>query len=351
MDQGVIARRKQFIHNFLVITKMYKVSFQTNCYTWVPHGYTRLYPGTGYTLDYALRNLANIGYDGVEIDCAHILDTRLWTTSKAQRRDLKNAITELGLEVEAFSAHEWPLQGISFTSSDTETRKLGMEWTKNIIDLAADFGTKIVTTHVPSPRVRCAKLLPGMPRGFFKSTNTGDWGRTSFPSRSYTREERELVVQSVGECADYCSDRDVLFAIEEYSPDDYWKEFIKEVGSPALKINFHIGAVWRHSKGVVGEKSLSEAVHNLGNLIVHTHCMDYMRVSNIPVLKETANKPTVEVMPGAGECDFVGFIRALKEIGYKGYLTIECHRSDISPEIQASQALQNMRNLIRQAIS
>lgn len=351
MDQGVIARRKQFIHNFLVITKMYKVSFQTNCYTWVPHGYTRLYPGTGYTLDYALRNLANIGYDGVEIDCAHILDTRLWTTSKAQRRDLKNAITELGLEVEAFSAHEWPLQGISFTSSDTETRKLGMEWTKNIIDLAADFGTKIVTTHVPSPRVRCAKLLPGMPRGFFKSTNTGDWGRTSFPSRSYTREERELVVQSVGECTDYCSDRDVLFAIEEYSPDDYWKEFIKEVGSPALKINFHIGAVWRHSKGVVGDKSLSEAVHNLGNLIVHTHCMDYMRVSNIPVLKETANKPTVEVMPGAGECDFVGFIRALKEIGYKGYLTIECHRSDISPEIQASQALQNMRNLIRQAIS
>ena len=42
---------------------MYKVSFQTNCYTWVPHRYTRLYPGTGYTLDYALRNLAETGYD------------------------------------------------------------------------------------------------------------------------------------------------------------------------------------------------------------------------------------------------------------------------------------------------
>lgn len=50
---------------------MYKVSFQTNCYPWVPHGHTGLYPETGYILDYALRSLSGIGYDGVEIDCPH----------------------------------------------------------------------------------------------------------------------------------------------------------------------------------------------------------------------------------------------------------------------------------------
>jgi sugar phosphate isomerase/epimerase len=333
---------------------MYKVSFQTNCYTWVPRGYTGLYPGTGYTLDYALRNLAEIGYDGVEIDCAHILDTRLWTISKTQRMDLKNAISDLGLEVEAFSAHEWPLQGASFTSSDAETRKLGMEWTKNIINLAADFETKIVTTHVPSPRALCAKLLPGMPRGFFKSTNAGEWGKTTFHSRAYSKEEEELVLQSVGECADYCREHGVYFAIEEFSPDDYWKDFIRQVGSPALKINLHIGAVWRHmygSNGIEKDISLPEVVRSLGDLIVHTHCMDYMKVADNPVLYSTANRPTVEVMPGAGECDFVGFIRALKEVGYKGYLTVECHRSDIVPEIQAGQALHNMRKLIHQAFS
>jgi sugar phosphate isomerase/epimerase len=111
--------------------------------------------------------------------------------------------------------------------------------------------------------------------------------------------------------------------------------------------------VWRRiydSKGVIKKHSLTDAVHRLGKLIVHTHCMDYMRVSNMHLLKETAYRPSVEVMPGAGECDFIGFIQALKKTGYKGYLTIECHRSDISPEIQASQALENMRNLIQQAI-
>jgi sugar phosphate isomerase/epimerase len=78
--------------------------------------------------------------------------------------------------------------------------------------------------------------------------------------------------------------------------------------------------------------------------------MDFQRVSIIPVLDATASRPVVEVILGAGEADFIGLIRALKEIGYKGYLTIECHRSDIPPEIQANQAFHNMKKLIRQAL-
>lgn len=332
---------------------MYKVSFQTNCYTWIPYRYEGLYPGIGFSLDYALRNLAAIGYDGVEIDCAHIFDTRLWTISKKERRNLKNAINDLGLEVEAFSAHEWPLQKAAFTSSDDKTKKVGMEWTKNVIDLACDFGAEIVTTHVPSPNVRTVELLPGMPRGAFRSASREEWGHTTFFPLQHNEKKRELVIQAVGECADYCHDKGVYFAIEEYHPVTFWKDFIHEVSSPALKINFHVGAVWRHiynSEGVIEDHSLSKAVHEFGNLIVHTHCMDFQRVSTIPVLDATASRPVVEVIPGAGEADFIGLIRALKEIGYEGYLTIECHRSDISPEIQANQAFHNMKKLIRQAL-
>lgn len=86
-----------------------------------------------------------------------------------------------------------------------------------------------------------------MPHGFLRATSIGDWGRTTFVSGTHTKEERKRMVQYVGECANYCNDRGVLFAIEEYFPVNYWKEFIKEVGSPALKIKFHVGAVWRHT--------------------------------------------------------------------------------------------------------
>ncbi|MDQ1279351.1 MAG: hypothetical protein QG670_613 [Thermoproteota archaeon] len=329
---------------------MYKVSFQTNCYAWVPKGYTGLYPGGENTLDYSLRSLAKIGYDGVEVDCVHILDTRLWMTSKEQRSLLKKAIADLGIEVEALSAHEWPLPYASFTSVDEESSKLGMEWTKGIIDLASDFGTRIVTTHVPNPQIRALKLLPGMPRGFLRGI--GERGPIFGKPRVYTEEERGLMIQRVGECADYSKDRDVIFAIEEYSPVNFWKDFIKAVGSSALKINLHVGRVWTETyatKGVIEEPSLPEAVREFGSLIVHTHCMDYRIVSSMPPFTGQTTRPTIEVIPGAGECDYIAFIKALKEIGYEGYLTVECHRSDIPPEIQASQALQNMRRMISQA--
>ena len=326
---------------------MYKVSFQTNCYSWIPQGYTGLYPSIGHNLDYALRDLARIGYDGVEVDCAHIWDTRLWTINKTQRRTLKKSVDNLGIKVEAFSAHDWPLPGASFTSEDIESRKLGMEWTKGIIDLAADFDTTVVTTHVPSTRVKAVKLLPGIPYGFLRGSIP------SFEQSSdCTDKERKLMVQAVGECADYCRDRGIFFAIEEYSPLDFWKEFIKEVDSPALKINLHLGQVWRamnRSKGIVVEPSLPSAVQQLGNLIVHTHCMDYKNVSSLPPQGTRITSSTVEVIPGTGECDYLAFIKALKDINYSGYLTVECHRSDILPEIQAAQALQNMKRLLAQS--
>jgi len=55
---------------------------------------------------------------------------------------------------------------------------------------------------------------------------------------------------------------------------------------------------------------------------------------------------TVEVVPGAGECDWVSFLKALEEIGYRRYLTIETHRMDIAPEIELAWALGNMKELL-----
>ena len=216
-----------------------KISFQTNCYTWIPYGYTGLYPGGENTLDYALRNLAKLGYDGVEIDCFHILDTRLWTISKEQRKLLKKAIADLGIEIEAFSAHEWPLPYASFTSMDKESKRLGMEWTKGVIDLATDFGTKIVTAHVPSPQIHASKLLPGMPRGLLRGM--GDRGPMFGRVRPYTDDERKLMIQGVGECADYCKDRKVIRIRPWHYDEKYtrkqlnpWK--IKRNGRPSVNL-------------------------------------------------------------------------------------------------------------------
>jgi len=326
------------------VDTLYRVSFQTNCYAWVPQGYSSLYPGVGYSLDYALRDLARIGYDGAEVDCAHILDTRLWTLTERERATLKDSVEGLGIGLEAFSAHDWPLSGASFTSQDEASSRLGLEWTKGIIDLAADLGAGVVTDHVSSPRVKAVDLLPGMPIGSFR----GSIPAFGLPS-DLTGGERGLMVQRVGECSDYCKSRGVLFAIEEYSPWSFWRDFIREVGSPALKVNLHAAQAWRETlrtKGYVEESSLPDAIREIGTLLAHTHCMDYRSVSALPPLTTRGSSPTVEVVPGSGECDYMAFVRALQEIGYEGYLTVECHRSDAQPGILAAQALRNMRRIV-----
>jgi len=309
---------------------MYGISVQSNAYT-----------RYGYTLDYTLKSLHKLGYDGVEVDCAHMKSTRLWDLPVSQRRTLRKSIEDLGIELEALSCHNHILgPRASFTSSDPEAKQINMDFNKHVMDMAVELGSKVVTTHVPSPNTRSVELLAGMPAEWY-TRGEHPIGRDSVP---YTDEERKLIVQGLAECADYASDRGVVFAIEAYDPWDFWKAVFKSVGSSSLKLNLHVSQVWRvmlQERGIIVEPSLPDAVREIGGLLAHTHLMDYRPRTEIPssgfagsARQDPYMPATVEVIPGAGECDWISFLKALKEIGYTGYLTIETHRMDIAPEIE-----------------
>jgi len=322
---------------------MYKISVQSNAYT-----------RYGYTLDYTLKSLHKLGYDGVEVDCAHMKSTRLWELPVSQRRTLGKSVEDLGIEMEALSCHNHILgPGASFTSSDPKAKQINMDFNKHVMDMAAEFGSQVVTTHVPSPSIRSVELLPGMPAEWY---TRGEEHPSSRDSAPYTDEERKLIVQGLGECADYAKDRGVVFAIEVYDPWDFWKAVFRSVASPALKLNLHVSQVWRvmlRERGIVEEPSLPDTVREFGSLLAHTHLMDYSARAEIPPSgfprspRQDRHMPTtVEVMPGAGQCDWISFLKALKQIGYTGYLTIETHRMDIAPEIELAWALRNMKELL-----
>ena len=324
---------------------MFKISVQSNAYA-----------RYDYTLNYTLLNLHELGYDGVEVDCAHMKSTKLWELPTSQRKTLKNSIKDLGIELEALSCHNHILgRGASFTSADPEAKRINMEFNKHVMDTATEFGSKVVTTHVPSPRTKAPKLLPGMPTEWFTKNEQQTIHRWT---EAYTQEERELIVQGLGECADYAKDQGVTFAIEVYNPWEFWKSVIKEVASPALGVNLHVSAVWAamlREKGTITEPSLPQAVEELRDLLVHTHLMDYKLAAEVPPTTWPPAPPssatmrrhaTIEVIPGAGQCDWTAFLKALRDIGYEGYLTIETLRTDIPPEIELAQALRNMKSLL-----
>jgi len=322
---------------------MYRISVQSNAYT-----------RYGYTLHYTLKNLHKLGYDGVEVDCAHMKSTKLWALPVSQRRTLRKSVEDLGIELEALSCHNHVLgPGASFTSSDPKAKQINMDFNKHVMDMAAEFGSQVVITHVPSPSIRSVGLLPGMPAEWYTRGEEHSVRRDSAP---YTDEERKLIVQGLGECADYAKDRGVVFAIEVYDPWDFWEAVFRSVASSALKLNLHVSQVWRvmlRERGIVEEPSLPDIVREIGSLLAHTHLMDYRARAEIPPSgfprsprQDRYMPATVEVMLGAGQCDWISFLKALKEIGYTGYLTIETHRMDIAPEIELAWALRNTKKLL-----
>lgn len=323
---------------------MFKFSAQSN-----------VYARYNYTLNYTLKNLSRLGYDGVEVDCAHMKSTRLWELPSSQRKILRESIEDLGIELEALSCHNHILgEGASFTSADPRARQLNMEFNERVMDIAQEFGSKVVTTHVPSPKAKAPDLLPGMPMEWY--TRDEETRAPTYIARpSYAEEDRALIVQGLGECADYAEDRGTIFAIEVYDPWDFWKDVVKDVSSSALGINLHLAQVWAallREDGIVTEPSLPKALKEIGSLLVHTHLMDYVAVAEIPYrphyLLSVPGPAIVEVAPGAGQCDWMSFFEALDDIGYEGYLTVETHRTDIAPEFELACALRNLRKRLAQ---
>jgi sugar phosphate isomerase/epimerase len=85
------------------------------------------------------------------------------------------------------------------------------------------------------------------------------------------------------------------------------KELIEEIGSPFLRANFDISHF-----NVLG-MAIEETVPILAPLAAHTHVKD-----------ERGRAPNHQfLIPGEGEFDYVRYLRAMREAGYDGFITVE----------------------------
>jgi sugar phosphate isomerase/epimerase len=98
-------------------------------------------------------------------------------------------------------------------------------------------------------------------------------------------------------------------------------EIVKEVNHQ----NFRLLADIYH---MLMEKETPGNIRKYGHLLVHTHIAE----------KEGRNAP------GVGKEDFTEYLKALKDVDYKGRLSIECRWQDMS--LQAGDALQALKSQI-----
>lgn len=213
--------------------------------------------------------------------------------SEQQKAFYKELLSRYQLEVSALCGDV----GGRFFECE-EANEENIRRTAAAIDLAVEFGTKVITTHIG--------IIPA---------------EKSDPRYG-------VMLRALTACGEYAASRGVTLAIEtgpEIAPTllQFVEDISRGIGVNLDPANF----------AMVVEQDPVAAVHLLGKYIVHTHAKDGIRL-RADLLPEEVYRPAepgtpqkapgYKVVPlGTGAVDFDAYIAALREVGYDGYLTIE----------------------------
>ena len=245
-------------------------------------------------LDDSLRLAGQLGFDGVQIYATTgQFSPEVLTAERKQQ--VKDLLAETGLEISALCGD---MGGYGYQIAADNPERI--EKTKAIIDLAAEFGVSVITTHIG--------VIP----------------------EDKQDPRYAVMLEVLNACGSYAKEQGVTLAIEtgpETAPT--LKMFLEDtaggVGVNLDPANFVM---------VTGQDPV-EAVELLGQHIVHTHVKDgvMLKKTDPKIIYDHFAEGGIEALNvadyfletplGEGHVDFPRYFAALKKVGFDGYLTIE----------------------------
>jgi len=241
----------------------------------------------------AIKSAQKMGVKGMQMYATHGLHSPE-EMSVAKRKELLDMMKSHGL---CFSALCGDL-GQGFWRAERNPELI--EKSKRIIDMAMELETNIVTTHI----------------GVVPNDENND--------------RYKIMQEACFELSRYADSLNAHFAIET-GPEtaDVLKKFLDSLGSTGVAVNLDPANLVM----VTGDDPV-KAVYTLRDYIVHTHAKDGIKLHDVPaeMIYGVIEKPEdvvklgaafKEVPLGQGSVDFDNYLKALEEIGYKGFLTIE----------------------------
>lgn len=243
----------------------------------------------------SIRKAREVGADGVQLYAVsgEISPERL---GPQKRREVRELIVGSGLKISALCGD---LGGHGFSVREENAAKI--EKSKRIVDLACDLGTNIVTTHIG--------VVP----------------------EDVESERYGVMQEACDRLAGYARFCGVFFAVETGpEPAIRLKKFLDSLSAKGVAVNLDPANLV-----MVTDDDPVAAVYTLKDYIVHTHAKDgIMLKKNDPqriydffadggISDLRLGDYFREAPLGEGCVDFDGYIRALKEIGYHGFLTVE----------------------------
>ena len=263
----------------------------------------------------AIKKAAAIGANGIQM-YATKGENSPENLSAADRRALLDEVKSNGLVFSALCGD----MGRGFGNAELNPELI--EKSKRIVDLALDLETNIVTTHI---------------------------GVVPF-DKNHPR--YEIMQKACLELAEYADSVGAHFAIETGPENSYvLKEFLDSLGSTGVAVNLDPANLC-----MVTKDDPVDAVYNLQKYIVHTHAKDgnclhmcnpeYIYKVAHPVPEGFSGRQFFQEVPlGTGSVDFPAYLKALEDIGYRGFLTIEREAGD-TPEKDIGIAYNFLKKVI-----
>ncbi len=265
-----------------------------------------------FSLDTAIKEIAKIGYKGVEILC-DIPHAYPPDFSQDQTKKIRNLISELNIGISNLNAFTLFAIGDvyhpSWIENDIKLRELRVKHTIDCIYLAKKLGAKNLSTE------------PGGPINTKKNKVESNILLKIFADQlkkiKFIAEETEVKILVEPEPS---------LLIEN---SQQFLQLMKLVCSDYIKLNFDIGHFY------CVKEDPSTTILKLIDYIEHFHLSD---IAN--------NRVHYHLIPGIGSINFEQVFDTIKKIGYKGFVTVELYPYQNNPIYVAKEAYNYLKGFI-----
>ena len=257
-----------------------------------------------WPFDKAFAFAAECGYRGLEI--APFTITNYVTDIPAARRaEIRRQAERAGLEVVGLHWLLAKTKGFHVTSPDAQVRRKTVEYLGHLAQFCADLGGKILVFGSPQQR----NLLPGVTREQGMQY-AADVFRAMMPT---------LDKLGVTMALEPLSSKDTNFLRTAADA----VELAGMVDSPRCRLHLDCKAMFAESTPI------PELIRRHHAMLVHFH----------------ANDPNLQG-PGFGKLDFVPIFKALAEVGYRGWVSVEVFNYEPGPERLARESIRYMEKCV-----
>jgi sugar phosphate isomerase/epimerase len=222
-------------------------------------------------LEKGIARLARYGYDGAEI---------VGEPDTMDAAAIRGWLDDAGIVASGICAIYTPERDL--VSASPEIRRAAVDYVKQCVDFAEQLGGEVISVTPTA----CMKIRP----------------------EAGVEQELEWAAQGIREAGEYAGEHGIRLAVEPWNRYETYlvnrvaqsRALVEQVDLPSVGCmadTFHMG---------IEEVDVAEAMRSVADRLVHVHFADSDRAA-----------------PGHGHIDFKPVVQALKDAGYRGYISFE----------------------------